>query len=100
MKHIPGEIDHTCIMMSSIAGLTPQMVGFNGSKKFHRISFFVDDRSDFTFVHRQTSTLEEEIIQAKHAYEADLWQFGDKSKTLPHRQRHLSCCKISRGNRF
>ena len=76
MKHLPGKIAHTDIMTSSVPGLTPQMVGFHGSTKFHHTSFFVDDKSDFTFLHHQNPTSEDETIKAKHAYENELRQFG------------------------
>ena len=72
LKSLPGEIDHTEIMTSSVPGLIPQMVGFLGSAKFHYTSFFVDDRRDFTFVHHQTSTSAEETIKSKRDYEAEL----------------------------
>ena len=52
------------------------MVGFLTSKKFYYTSFFVDDRSDYTFVHNQETTSAEETITAKQAYESDLRKFG------------------------
>ena len=72
MKTLPGEITHADIMTSSVPGLMPQMVGFLSSKKFHYASFFVDDKSDFTFACHQVSTLAEETIIAKRAYKSEL----------------------------
>ena len=76
MRTLPREIAHTDIMTSSVPGLIPQMVGFLTSKKFHCSSFFIDDRSDFTFVYHQESTLAYETILAKRAYEAELRKYG------------------------
>ena len=76
MKTLAGEIAHTCIMTSSVPGLIPQMVGFLTSNKFNYASFFVDDKSDFTFVHHQTSTSADETIIAKRAYESELRKYG------------------------
>ena len=53
------------------------MVGFLRSKKFHYTSFFVDDRSDYTFVHHQFSTSSEETIETKHAYEYDMRKYSE-----------------------
>ena len=63
-------------MTSSVPGLVPQIVGFLGSKKFHYTSFFVDDRSDYTFVHHQFSTSAEDTIKAKYTYEYDMRKYG------------------------
>lgn len=76
MRTLPGEIAHTDLMTSSVAGLIPQMVGFLTSKKFHYSSFFVDDRSDFTFICHQESTSATETILSKRAYEAELRKYG------------------------
>ena len=76
MNHFPGEISHADIMMSSVPGLITQKVGFHGSKKFHHMSFFVNDKPDKTFVRHQTSTVEEETVKAKHAYELHLRKIG------------------------
>ena len=56
-------------MTRSVPGLVLQMVGFLGTKKFHCTPFFVDDQSDYTFVHHQFSISAEERIKAKHAHE-------------------------------
>ena len=69
-------MSHTDIMTSPVPGLVPQMVCFCGSAKFNHTSFFVQDKSDYTFVHHQTSTSAEETINAKHAYEHELLQYG------------------------
>ena len=53
MKTLPGEIAHTDLMTSSVPGLAPHIVGFLASRKFHYTSFFVDDRSDYTFACHQ-----------------------------------------------
>lgn len=76
MRKLPGEIAHTDIMTSSIPGLIPQMVGFLTSRKFHNTSFFVDDETDFTFVHHQESTSADDATLAKRAYEAELRKHG------------------------
>ena len=76
MRTLPGEIAHTDIMTSSVPGLIPQMVGFLTSKKFHYTSFFVDDKSDFTYVYHQGSISVEDTIAAKRAYEAELRKYG------------------------
>ena len=76
MRKMPGEIAYTNIMTSSVPGLIPQMVGFLTSKKFHYTSFFVDDASDYTFVHHQESTSADDTILAKRAYEAELRKYG------------------------
>ena len=76
MRKLPGEIAYTNIMTSSVPGLIPQMVGFLTSRKFHYISFFVDDSSDYTFVHHQESTSADDTILAKRAYEAELRKYG------------------------
>ena len=76
MKDLPGEIAHTDFVMISVPGIMPQMFGFHKSKKFSRVPFFIDDKLDYTFVNYQKSTLVDEMIKAKHAYEVDLWKFG------------------------
>ena len=76
MRKRLDKIAHTNIMTSSVLGLIPQMVGFLTSKKFHYTSFFVDDASNFAFVHHQESTLPDDTILAKRAYEAKLRKYG------------------------
>ena len=76
MKTLPGEIAHTDLMKSSLPGLMPQMIGFLSSRKFHYTSFFVDDRSDYTFACDQEFTNAEETITAKLSYESDLRKHG------------------------
>ena len=63
-------------MDSLVRRFTPQIFGFRGSAKFNHTSFFVEDESDYTLVHRQMSTSAEETIKAKPAYEDNLRQFG------------------------
>ena len=65
MKILPGEIFNTDLMKNSVPGLIPQITGFLSSAKFHYASFFIDDRSDFTFVCNQKRTTVEETINAK-----------------------------------
>ena len=66
-----------CDIMTSLAlGLMLQMMGFLSSKKFYYTSFFVDDKSDFTFAHHQLSTSAEETIIAKRAYESKWRKYG------------------------
>ena len=52
------------------------MVGFLILRKFHYISFFVDDKSDFTFVYDQESTSANKTILAKRAYKAELRKYS------------------------
>ena len=67
-------------MIISVPSLMPQMVGFLGSTKFHYASFFVDDRSDFTFVHHQTPTSTEDTIKSKRSYKAELRKHGKSAR--------------------
>lgn len=60
-------------MMSSMPSLMLQILGFHG---FHHTYLFVDDNSVCTLVHHQTSTLVDETIKAKYAYEAYLRKYG------------------------
>ena len=53
MKILSGEIAHKCLMTSSEPGIIHQIVGFITSRKFHWTSFFVDNRSDYTFACHQ-----------------------------------------------
>ena len=76
MRKLLGEIAHADIMTSSVLGLIPQMIGFLMSRKFHHTSFFVDDSSDYAFVHHQESTSPDDTILAKRAYEAELRKCG------------------------
>ena len=76
MRKLPGEIAYADIMTSSVPGLIPQMVGFLTSRRFHYTSFFVDDNSDYAFVHHQESTSADDTILAKRAYEAELRKHG------------------------
>ena len=48
------------------------MVVFLTSRKFQYASLTVDDRSDYTFSHHQESTISEETIIGKLAYESYL----------------------------
>ena len=64
------------IMTSSVSGLIAQIVGFLGLAKFRYTSFFVDDRSEFTFVRHQTSTSAEDTIKSKRDYESKLRTHG------------------------
>ena len=57
-------------------GLVRQMVEFLGSKKFQYISFFVDDRSDYNFVHHHVFTFSEETIKAKYSYKYEMRKYG------------------------
>ena len=63
-------------MTISVPSVMPQIVGFRGSAKFYHTSFFVDDKSDFTFAHHQTSTSVDKMIKAKYAHETELRQRG------------------------
>ena len=76
MRTLPYEIVHIDIMTSSVPGLILQVKGFLTSKKFHYTSFFVNDKSDFTYVYYQGSTLSNDTITAKKVYEAKLRKYG------------------------
>ena len=76
LKNFPRQILHASVMTSSIPGLVSQMVSFLGSKNIYCTSFFVDNRSDFTFVHHQFSTFMEDAIKAKNACECYLSKNG------------------------
>ena len=80
MRTLPGEITHTDLMTSLVPGLIPQMVGFLTSKKFHYSSFFVDDRSDYTFIYYQESTLAGKTILAKRTYKAELRKYSKEAR--------------------
>ena len=77
---LPGEIAYADIMTSSVPRLIPQMVSFLTSRRFHCTSFFVDDSSDYTFIHHQESTLADDTILAKRAYEAELRKHGKDAR--------------------
>ena len=78
MHTLPGDIAHTDIMISSIPSLISQMVEFLSWKKFYYASFFIDDKSDFTFAYHQESTSADDTILAKRAYEAELRKYSKK----------------------
>ena len=75
MRNFPDEIVHIDIMTSSAPGLIAQMIGFITSKRFHQYSFFVDDKSDYAFVHHQQSTSAEDTIIANKSHEAELKKY-------------------------
>ena len=52
------------------------MVRFLTSKKFNYTSFFAGNKSNFIFMHNQTSTSAHKIIIAKRAYESELRKCG------------------------
>ena len=89
MKTLLGEIPHTDLMKSSVPGLTPQMVGFLTSKKFHNTSFFVDDRSDCTFAHHQETANAAETITDNQARELDLRKFGKEVRNYHVEMEHV-----------
>jgi len=70
---------HTKIIISSMPGLIPQMVGFLASNKFHYTSFFVNNKSNFTFIYHQESTLADNTIFAKRAYEVELRKYSKEA---------------------
>ena len=51
------------------------MVGFLTSRKFHFTSFFVEDRSYYSFSCHQETTNSKETITAKQVYEVDVRKY-------------------------
>ena len=92
MKTIPGEIGHADLMKSLVPGLTPQMVGFLTSRKFHCASLFVDDRSERTFSHHQESTNTEETITTKIVCASEIRKCD---KEVRHHHADNSTCDIT-----
>ena len=68
------------------------MAGFLTSRKFHYASFFVDDRSDYTFACHQEYTNAEETITANLAYESDLRKHG---KEVMHYHAYKGTCAVA-----
>ena len=92
MQKSPGSIAYTDIMTSSIRGLMPQMTGFLAREYFFRTYIFVDDKSDLTFAHHTKTTNVDEALEAKQAYEREVYKHSKEVKHY-HADNGTYACK-------
>jgi len=72
----PGSVVSVDQLVSSTPGLIGQMKGFLTRKRYLISTVFVDQHSDFTYVHNQQSADAEHTIEAKRAFERKAKEHG------------------------
>ena len=73
---VPGDKAHIDQMQSNQPGLVPRMKGRHTKSRISAVTVFLDDKSNHSFSHLQTSTGGDETLAAKHAYEIMADSFG------------------------
>jgi hypothetical protein len=71
-----GEQTHVDQMVSSHPGLIPQVTGRLTKKWYAGATIFVDEATDYTYVHLMGDITDDETLEAKHAYEQLLHSKG------------------------
>ena len=92
MKKTPGSVAHTDIMTSSIGGLIHQMMGFLTREHFFHTHIFVDYKSDLTFAYHAKTTNVDEALEAKQAYEREVYKYAKEVKHY-HADNGTYACK-------
>jgi hypothetical protein len=63
---------------SNVAGLIAQMAGRPTHERYKVVTVFVDQATDFGFIHFQKSTSAQETLEAKELFERQATSHGHK----------------------
>jgi Reverse transcriptase (RNA-dependent DNA polymerase) len=75
---LPGQVVSVDQMVSKTPGLIAQMSGFLTKERYRYATVFVDNATDYSYVHFHKSSSAEEALEAKETFERKASEFGVK----------------------